>query len=179
MWQRIRPECQFKAAHDAPQPNETVSMSRMPENVCEQRRIEFASAHSRRCSSICVRCLWFGLHNVQLNGRTNPRTQAKHFSMLAAGRCSLVRANPLIFYTENSIFVRQTKHRRIHTGERRYACDYCPLRFTALSTMKNHRRIHTGERPYQCQYCSRSFCQRSDCVSHTRIHTGKCSKTPI
>lgn len=80
-----------------------------------------------------------------------------------------------LFHSTNLIqtILVQTKHRRIHTGERRYACEYCPLRFTALSTMKNHRRIHTGERPYQCQHCSRSFSQRSDCVSHTRIHTGK------
>lgn len=49
---------------------------------------------------------------------------------------------------ENSIIHNQfqVKHRRIHSGEKPYRCDLCPMQFTASGTMKNHRRIHTGEK---------------------------------
>lgn len=86
--------------------------------------------------------------------------------------------------------LQQAKHKRIHAGVKKYTCEFCPLRFTALGklgvcktthsnykiyfagTLKNHRRTHTGEKPFTCVHCVRSFAQKSDLVSHTRTHTG-------
>lgn len=52
------------------------------------------------------------------------------------------------------------------------ACKFCPMRFTALGTLKNHQRTHTGERPYLCNFCDRAFTQKSDKSAHERTHTG-------
>ena len=45
-------------------------------------------------------------------------------------------------------------------GEKPYGCEFCPMRFTALGTLKNHTRTHTGEKPHMCTYCDRAFTQK-------------------
>lgn len=37
------------------------------------------------------------------------------------------------------------------SGEKPYACSYCPKVFPSSSAMKKHTRIHTGEKPYECK----------------------------
>lgn len=44
-----------------------------------------------------------------------------------------------------------------HTGEKKYACEFCPKRFARSYVLMYHRRVHTGERPYICDICSKSF----------------------
>ena len=41
----------------------------------------------------------------------------------------------------------------------RYKCDVCFKNFYARSDFKKHRRTHTQERPYKCQFCPKKFNQ--------------------
>lgn len=77
--------------------------------------------------------------------------------------------NPIttrIFLKKTLIFIKSCN------SQKPYACEFCPLRFTALGTLRNHTRTHTGEKPHKCKFCSRAFTQKSDMVAHERTHTG-------
>ena len=58
----------------------------------------------------------------------------------------------------------------MHSGVKKYTCEFCSRTFTKRNTLNNHRRLHTGEKPFICPSpgCGMTFVQRTACKTHAK-----------
>lgn len=65
---------------------------------------------------------------------------------------------------------RLRSHYRHTHGEKKYKCDWCPLRFLNPKDLRSHLRTHTGEKPYVCDACGKGFSQMGSLKTHLKVH---------
>ncbi|CAI9611691.1 unnamed protein product, partial [Staurois parvus] len=80
-------------------------------------------------------------------------------------RCNICKR---VFPREKSL----QAHKRTHTGERPYLCDYpeCGKAFVQSGQLKTHQRLHTGEKPF--------VCSENGCLSRFTHANRHCAKHP-
>lgn len=65
-------------------------------------------------------------------------------------------------------------HKRLHSGDKPYECDFCGRPFRQWGDLKYHiQSRHTAEKNHQCEFCGKDFARRYSLVVHRRIHTGE------
>lgn len=65
-----------------------------------------------------------------------------------------------------------TRHARIHSDDRPYACQHCRKSFARQTDLQRHLRMHNPQRPFECGFCSKRFTTRANARVHERCHTG-------
>uniref|UniRef100_A0A1I8I9J0 C2H2-type domain-containing protein n=1 Tax=Macrostomum lignano TaxID=282301 RepID=A0A1I8I9J0_9PLAT len=71
-------------------------------------------------------------------------------------------------------------HYRCHTGEKPYHCDWpgCGREFARSDELSRHRRGHTGERRFRCARCDRQFSRSDHLAKHERRHDSRSANSP-
>ena len=64
------------------------------------------------------------------------------------------------------------EHMRVHTGDKPFLCDACPMRFARSVDLRNHQFVHNEDLRYFCHICGKRFRRPEGRRIHLRNHTG-------
>ncbi|KAF1597296.1 UNVERIFIED_CONTAM: Transcription factor Sp3, partial [Eudyptes robustus] len=68
-----------------------------------------------------------------------------------------------------------------HAGNKPFACDWnmCTKKFTRSDELQRHRRTHTGEKRFVCTQCSKKFMRSDHLSKHIRTHSNPRASAPV
>lgn len=66
------------------------------------------------------------------------------------------------------------------SGEKPFVCDweFCNRRFARSDERSRHRRTHTGEKKFTCMHCDRKFMRSDHLSKHLRRHANRKNSVP-
>ncbi|XP_063607486.1 zinc finger protein 169-like [Penaeus indicus] len=92
--------------------------------------------------------------------------------LLVVARCYQL-ANIKPFILGNSVTTELKEDRQIEVGSPfRFTCHHCSKNFYHKNDFRKHVRVHTGEKPYACPYCPYRAAVRARLRSHMRSRHG-------
>lgn len=60
--------------------------------------------------------------------------------------------------------------KRVHTSQKKHACEFCGMKFALRYLVEQHKRTHTGIHPYKCSKCSKTFARSDGLKEHMKTH---------
>uniref|UniRef100_A0A7S2TKD7 C2H2-type domain-containing protein n=1 Tax=Lotharella oceanica TaxID=641309 RepID=A0A7S2TKD7_9EUKA len=70
------------------------------------------------------------------------------------------------------------KTKKTKKQRKRYICQYCNKELSQKCNLESHLRVHTGERPYQCDVCPLAFKHLTNLTRHRKRIHGLVGKVP-
>ena len=58
------------------------------------------------------------------------------------------------------------------SGSHNAVCEHCGKTFASKDSLSKHRKIHTSEKRFKCDVCHKAFLRSAALELHKRIHTG-------
>ncbi|KHJ93892.1 zinc finger, C2H2 type [Oesophagostomum dentatum] len=106
------------------------------------------------------------------DGDGKQRLHICHICQKTYGKTSHLSFNSLL-HRIRARFVIFRAHLRGHAGNKPFACDWqhCTKRFTRSDELQRHRRTHTGEKRFACGHCGKKFMRSDHLTKHERTHT--------
>lgn len=69
---------------------------------------------------------------------------------------------PATFMTRSGL----ANHQVVHTGERKWKCEYCGKGFRVKTTLQKHMHTHTKKHQHCCVFCEKGFFDKIQLKHH-------------